>query len=239
MTVPRPARRPPPLLPDGFRALCLALVALTASTACESWYYKTMKKFGVEKRDILVRRIKDARKSQVDAKEEFASALDRFRSVVEVDGGSLEEKYDQLNKALERAEDRARNVHERVAAVRNVSDDLFSEWTKELGQYSDRSLRAESERELQATKRKADALTKAMGAAERRLDPVLQPLRDRVLFLKHNLNAQAIGALTKELAGVQANVDVLVTELDKSIAEADAFIKEMDAGGGEAPPAPR
>jgi hypothetical protein len=57
---------------------------------------------------------------------------------------------------------------------------------------------------------------------------VLKPLRDRVLFLKHNLNARALGALTKELDGVSGEVDALVADLQKSIAEADAFIADME-----------
>jgi hypothetical protein len=65
---------------------------------------------------------------------------------------------------------------------------------------------------------------------------VLQPLRDRVLFLKHNLNAKALGALTKELTAVEGNVDSLLEDLRVSIAEADAYLAEMEkeqaAGSG-------
>jgi hypothetical protein len=67
-----------------------------------------------------------------------------------------------------------------------------------------------------------------MSRAQKRVEPVLQPLRDRVLFLKHNLNARALGALTKELDGVSENVEALIADLQRSIAEADAFLAEMD-----------
>ena len=55
-----------------------------------------------------------------------------------------------------------------------------------------------------------------------------------MLFLKHNLNARALGALTRELGTVRTGVDELVADMQKSIAEADAFIADMekaDAGG--------
>lgn len=208
--------------------VCLAIVTALAGAACERVYYGTMKKLGYEKRDILIGRVKDARKAQQEAQEEFTSALDRFRQVIEVDGGTLESKYDKLNGELERAEKRAREVKERVAKVKDVSDDLFREWNKELSQYSNRGMRAESERELQATRRRTEALIEAMRRSERRLEPVLQPLRDRVLFLKHNLNAKALGALTRELATVEGDVDSLVADLKSSIAEADAYLAEME-----------
>ena len=206
-----------------------AAAALLSLPGCDTIYYKTMKKFGVEKRDILVTRVRDAREAQQKGKEEFRSALERFKSVVETDGGTLEEKYNKLNKELERSEDRAKDIHERVKKVKDVADDLFDEWDKELGKYQDRQLRAESERELKETRRRAQSVIKAMEAADKRVDPVLQPLRDRVLFLKHNLNASAIGALDKELVALRTNVDALVADLESSIAEAEAFINQMDA----------
>ena len=58
---------------------------------------------------------------------------------------------------------------------------------------------------------------------------MLKPLPDRVLFLKHNLNAQAIGALDAELSTVRSDVDALVTDLDAAIAEADQFVASMAA----------
>jgi hypothetical protein len=197
-------------------------------SGCDRLYYGAMKRFGYEKRDILIGRVKDARKAQQEAQEEFKTALQRFREVVEVDGGTLEAKYEKLNGDLERAEKRAREVRERVDAVRDVSRDLFKEWEKELGQYSNRQMRAESERELRATRQRTEGLIAAMQRSEKRIDPVLRPLRDRVLFLKHNLNAKALGALTKELTAVESSVDGLVADLQASIAEADAYLAEME-----------
>jgi hypothetical protein len=212
------------------RLLTVGVVLLTAgvTAGCDRVYYGTMKRFGMEKRDILISRVREAREAQTDAQQEFTSALDRFRAVVEVDGGSLEEKYEQLDRELKRAEDRAKKVRDRVDAVRDVSKDLFREWEKELGQYSNRALKAESERELRETRTRTDRLIAAMQRSERKIGPVLQPLRDRVLFLKHNLNARALGALTKELASVESNVDALVADLKSSIAEADAYLKVME-----------
>ena len=66
-----------------------------------------------------------------------------------------------------------------------------------------------------------------MKAAEGKLEPVLVPLRDQVLFMKHNLNARAIVGLSGELSRVQVNVDRLVRDMDAAIAEADRFIATL------------
>ena len=56
---------------------------------------------------------------------------------------------------------------------------------------------------------------------------VLAAFRDQVLFLKHNLNAQAIASLETELASVRTDVSSLLKAMEVSIAEANAFIKDM------------
>lgn len=223
------------------RGLLLLLVAAVATlgAGCDAIYYRAMKKLGKEKRDILVSRVKAARESQAEGQEEFKSALERFQAIVQVDGGSLEDKYTKLNGELERIEDRAKSVKDRIDAVRDVSKDLFKEWNNELGKYSDRQLRAESERELRETRRRTDALIASMARAQTRIEPVLRPLRDRVLFLKHNLNARALGSLTRELDTVRTGVDELVADMQRSIADADAFIATMEKENAAADAATR
>lgn len=203
----------------------------TSTASCDRWYYGTMKKFGMEKRDILVKRVREARETQQEVREEFKTALERFKTVIEVEGGPLEEKYEKLDKQLKRAEDRAKDVDDRIKSIRDVSEDLLKEWDKELKQYSDRRLRSESERELGETRKRCAALIDSMVRAQKKIDPVMRPLRDRVLFLKHNLNAQAIGAIDAELLKVRTDVDALVADLEASIAEAEQFIKDMDTAG--------
>jgi Skp family chaperone for outer membrane proteins len=202
-------------------ASCLLL------TSCQSAYYAAAEKFGYAKRDILVSRVESARDSQVTARDEITDALAEFRKVVAVDGGELEARYDALARQLGNSERAADDVRRRVAAVDDVAEALFREWQAELGQYSDATLRAKSERQLRATRGRYDQLMAAMRRAESRLDPALRPLRDQVLFLKHNLNARAVAGLKTEVAQVDAEVTRLVKDLDRAIAEADRFIRAL------------
>jgi hypothetical protein len=47
--------------------------------------------------------------------------------------------------------------------------------------------------------------------------------------MKHNLNARAIAGLSDELISVQTNVDNLVRDMERAIAQADAFIASLQA----------
>jgi septal ring factor EnvC (AmiA/AmiB activator) len=207
----------------------LAVVVLSAPliAGCQAAMYSALESIGIEKRDVLVKRVSDARDAQESAKDQFASALDQFRSVVKVDGGELERTYDRLNSEYERSRTRAEAVAARIDAVEQVAEDLFADWVDELDEYSDASLRRDSERLLNDTKRRYAVLIKTMQRAESSMDPVLEIFQDQVLALKHNLNAQAIGSLRNELASIEKQTAALMKDMERSIAEANQFITSM------------
>ena len=151
-----------------------------------------------------------AQESQTEAKEQFASALEQFSSVVNFDGGSLEDRYNALNSEFEKSEARAEDVSKRIDSVQSVAEALFDEWEDELDAYSSQNLRRQSERQLKNTNRKYEGLISAMRKAEERIDPVLDAFRDNVLYLKHNLNARAVSALKGELVTVEQDVACLL-----------------------------
>lgn len=206
----------------------MLLPIVTLCVGCQTAYYETMERLGVHKRDILVDRIEEARDDQQAVKEEFASALEEFTAVVEFDGGTLEEHYKRLNNSLERSESRADAVRNSIKDVERVAEALFTEWETELGQYNSDELRRKSAAQLNDTRERYATLMRAMYQAESKLEPVLVPFRDQVLFLKHNLNAQAIASLKNELASIETDVSELIRDIEISINEANTFINELD-----------
>lgn len=207
------------------RTLLLGLVILASSLgACRSAYYGAMERFGIEKRDILVSRVEDAQQAQVDGQEQFVNALEQFRSVIAFEGGELESVYNRLNSEFERSEAAATRIRDRIQAVERVADDLFDEWEDELRLYNDQNLRRESERQLEATRDRYARLIDAMNRAEQTLDPVLDNLRDNVLYLRHNLNARAVASIRGELDVINTDVDRLIAAMQEAIAESERFI---------------
>ena len=180
-----------------------------------------------EPRDILVDRVEDARDVQTETTEEFKSALEKFRSVVHFDGGDLEKKFNTLSSALERSEDAAKKIESRVDKVVDASNTLLEEWSEELKDYHDPALRQKAASQFDRTRDQATRLIAAMRKAQSKTEPVLAAFRDQVLFLKHNLNMQAITALSEETATIESNVAELIRDMEASIAEANAFIDAM------------
>jgi Skp family chaperone for outer membrane proteins len=205
----------------------LPVLFLGLLAGCSSVYYGALEKIGYAKRDVLVDRVADTQKAQTAAKEQFESALQHFLAVTKADVGDLQRKYDDMNREFTRSESRAKEVRDRIGAVEDVAEALFSEWKQELKQYSSASLRAESQRQLDATRRRYDDLLRLMRRAADRMEPVLSTFRDQVLFLKHNLNARAIASLDSTNRALEADISRLVADMEASIREAESFVKEL------------
>ncbi|MFT3784390.1 MAG: DUF2959 domain-containing protein [Nibricoccus sp.] len=208
------------------KTACFILIGVFLG-GCSGVYYDTMEKIGYAKREILADRIVEARKAQDKAKTQFADALHQFLAITQVQTGDLGKKYEKLNAEFKKSETRAADVNDRIAKVEDVADALFKEWHNELKQYSDRNLREQSERQYEDTRQRYHDLLKTMKAAAKRMDPILAKFRDQVLFLKHNLNAQAVAGLSSTAKGLEADVTKLISEMENSISEADAFIRSM------------
>lgn len=198
--------------------------SMLALSGCSSAYYGAMEKLGYEKRDILVDRVEQASDAQGDAQETFQSALEQFQQVIGTPESELNSVYQDINSAFEDSQAAAKRVSDRIDQVEKVAEDLFDEWEKELDAYSNANLRRQSEQQLNDTRRQYNALVRQMRQVESRMQPVLTAFQDQVLYLKHNLNAQAIGALKGELGRMESDVTSLIKNMQQSIAESEAFI---------------
>lgn len=206
-------------------ALVLSIFTLTG---CQSAYYSAMEQVGYHKRDIMVDRVEDAKESQQDAQEEFTSALEALSSLTNFNGGDLESMYNKINDKYQDSEKAAQNVSDRISAIEDVSDALFAEWQEELNLYTSAALRRSSEQKLRETKSSYQTMLSAMKRAEKKMDPVLNTLRDNTLYLKHNLNASAVGSLQGEFMSLEKDIAFAIKQMNAAIEESDKFLAQLN-----------
>ncbi|HSG52109.1 MAG TPA: DUF2959 domain-containing protein [Rheinheimera sp.] len=206
----------------------LALVPiLFCLTACQSAYYSAMEKVGVHKRDILSDRVEEAQQSQQDAQQQFKSALEQFSTLIKFDGGDLQRVYEATDSEYQACSKAAEDVSARINSIESVADALFDEWQDELDQYSNARLKQDSAKKLADTKRQYSSLLKSMRKAEQSMQPVLSSLKDNTLYLKHNLNAKAIGALKGEFSSVQRDISRLIGDMNTAIKQSEQFLATL------------
>ena len=207
--------------------LLAIVMSIFTLTGCQSAYYSAMEQVGYHKRDIMVDRVEDAKESQQDAQQEFTSALEALSALTNFDGGELETVYNQINDKYQDSEKAAQEGSDRIAAIEDVSDALFAEWKSELDLYTSSKLRRASEQKLKETQRSYTTMLAAMKRAEDKMTPVLNTLRDNTLYLKHNLNASAIGALQGEFTSLEQDIQYAIKQMNAAIAESDKFLQKL------------
>lgn len=207
--------------------LAAALIAPLGPIGCASTTIKVKESLGIAKREQLVSEVRDARNTQQQAKDQFASTLQEFKAITGYTGGDLERRYNRLKTQADRSKARADAVRSKIQSVERIANAMFREWDQELEQYSSETLRAASAEQLAVTRQRYRQLMEAMRNAESRMNPVLAAFDDQILFLKHNLNARAIASLQGTVVELETEIDQLIREMNASIDEANSFIQGM------------
>jgi hypothetical protein len=205
----------------------LLLIAL-ASTGCRSSYYSVMETFGKHKRDLLRDALEDASEENQKATEQFKDALTQLKELTGFDGGDLEQQYNAFKSDYEGCRDRSTAVRGRIEKVDRVAQDLFAEWKRELKEIQNAQLRGRSQSKLTETRARYQQVHAALTRSEATLEPVLSQMKDYVLYLKHNLNARAVGSIKDEALEIENEIGKLIAEMTRSIQETEGFLKVLD-----------
>lgn len=113
--------------------------------------------------------------------------------------------------------------------MNKIASDLFREWKAEADSMSNSSLRNRSLEQREKTINRFADLKNSLQRSEQQMNPVLEQMKEYVLFLKHNLNSQSIGSLREETRDIKLGMDRLTDTMTSSISEMDSFLKSFSA----------
>ena len=211
-----------------------ASLFLSGCQTMQSAYDSTREMLGIQKRDIMLGEVEDARQSLEEVKAQVQTAMEKFSTVLNSKEGKLEEKYKTLKSEYEKTEKKAGDIQKSIDSVIRAAESLFAEWEAELNQYHSENLRSGSEQRMQEAKNQNTQFINAMTLANEKAGPVLAAFSDLVLFSRHNLNSESAESLMIELDAAVEKVASFIQEIDASIGEADAFVNLL-AGSEPAP----
>ena len=213
------------ILPFALRTL--SLFTLVGALACSSTYYSAWEKLGYEKRDLLRSAITKTRKDEVETVEQFKDALEALQAAYGTKSTDLERFYTRLKGEYEASESKATALKGRVNALNKIANDLFREWKNEAESITTDSLRERSLAQREKTMDRFAQLRRSLLNSEKQMNPVLAQMKEYVLFLKHNLNAQSIGSLREETRDIQLGKNRLTDTMSSSINEMDSFLESF------------
>ncbi len=190
--------------------------------------YSAYEVIGVEKRDLFKKEVKNVKDAQENTQEDFTDALEKLQAVYKVDGGKLEKAYKSLDSSYKDAEESVTEVKNNIKKLEVLSSDLFNEWEKEIKEISSRDLRIKSSESLLNTQKKYNSFHASLKKSEAKMAPVLTRLKDQTLFMKHNLNAKVVAGLKTESDKIQNDINILIKDMNESIAKADEMIKDLE-----------
>ena len=204
------------------------VLTILAGAGCQTSYYAVMESFGKHKRDLLKQSLNDANTEQKEASEQFKDTLTQLQELTGADGGELQQRYNGFKDNYERSVSMADDVTGRIGKVERLAADLFSEWEGEIEEINSPTLKRNSRSKLMETQVRYQKLYTSLVRAEASMPPVLSQMKDYVLYLKHNLNAQAIGSLKDEALNIEQEIGQLISDMNSSIAETESFIELLD-----------
>lgn len=207
--------------------LYTVLLAFTL-TGCQTMYNRTMENvFGYEKRELLKRSVRSVKAGQEKTQSQFQDTLEQVKALYGYDGGNLERMYRQLKAAYERSSAQAESLKERIRHMDDIADAMFAEWKEEADRFSNEAFRKDSRRKYEKTRDRYQKLANSAREAAAAMDPVLRQLDDHVLYLKHNLNADALAAFKGEAAAIETDIETVIRRMNDAIGRADAFIEAL------------
>lgn len=203
--------------------------ALTFSFVnCTKLYYSTWEAFGKQKRDLLRDQVEGLAKDQQAVNDEFKDALSKLRSLYGSPHTELAAAYDQLEGDFDDAKAKSDALSHRIDKVESIAQDLFAEWDGEIGKLKTPKYKEDSRQKLKLTRQRFAKLQTSMHKAKKDLAPVLGSLEEQVLYLKHNLNAQALGSIQGEVRAIEGDYKSLTSSMQKAISESQSFLKSLN-----------
>ena len=211
------------LLTTSPRTVAAGVTALALATVvgCSS----TKQKVGLADVDSLVARVEQVQMETELSKEAVYDAILKMQPVFASNfSGDSAEAFAAFADATTRCQSQANDLRAHVAPMRAASDTVFDVWTVKLEEFSNPKMRARSLARLESTRERYMEVQTAAVAAQESFDEINRRLRDIVLFLGHDFNAESVQDITEEAMQVRDQARSLGMVFDDCMAAASDYV---------------
>ena len=204
-----------------------ALLVMLALLATIPGVVQAQQSPGFKQTDKLISK-SQATISQIrSTKLQTETTLGGYNAIIEGKVPDNRKAYKALVKDIQKCENQADKVGNRIVAMQTAASTYFSDWEASIATITSDDLRAKSEMRLKETRASYDEILKAAQKAGDEFTPFITNLHDQVTFLGHDLNPSAIADLTDEAAKLNAKGDKVFSAVDDTIEVATKYTNSL------------
>jgi septal ring factor EnvC (AmiA/AmiB activator) len=182
---------------------------------------------GFKQTDKLISKSQDTITSIRSTKYQVESTLEGYNAIIDGKVPNNRKAYKTLVKDIQKCENQADKVGDRIVAMQTAASTYFSDWETSIAGITSDELRAKSEMRLKETRANYDEILKAAQKAGDEFKPFITNLHDQVTFLGHDLNPSAIADLKDEAAKLNSKGDKVFSAVDGTIEVASKYTNSL------------
>lgn len=182
---------------------------------------------GHKQTDKLINKSNDTIAAIRSTKMQTEETLAGYNAIIEGKVPDNRKAYKKLTKDIQKCENQADKVGDRVVAMQEAASTYFSNWEASIASITSDDLRAKGEARLKETQANYDEILKAAQKAGDEFKPFITNLHDQVTFLGHDLNPSAIADLQDEAAALNKKGDKVFEAVDGTIEVATKYTNSL------------
>ena len=190
------------------RSLLLAGLALAA--ACSAPPTE-----GQKKMSQLSEAMQKLDSALMASKTDLQKTLEAHDMLVSNVDGELSDNFSRFRGAIERCSERQQQIATLLDTISTTSTSYFAGWEADVDRIDNADLRQRSEERLVKTRERLEEVQTHLSSMRTAFAPILQTLRDHMLFLSNDLTIDAAASLAKDSNKLRSEVGTLTTELEK------------------------
>ncbi len=201
-------------------AIALGLgLALSAGTQDE----------GHKRTDEHIEKIERASDEMKDLRKHLDKVFEAYHKTLREGTDKRRSSYNELVKALERCEEKTKELRKRHEEMDKQAEEYFKRWKNSVKDIKNADLEQRSEGRLETTRRRYREVSESWKGMREDYEPVLAELRDQIVYLGHDLNEDAVLSLKEDAAELEELASALFRSMEGFGSTADEYISGLES----------
>ena len=159
-----------------------------------------------------------ARDSFGQLKTELGSTVALYNTLIAGEAKKPESTYKKLTQAIAKSEKAVSKSNGSVEKMQKQAGKVFSEWEKELASYQNEQLKELSVQQLDASKKRHEAMTEKMMSVVEACNSLMVSFNEQATFMARDLSPEAMATLQGPAEELNGMAEEVIAQIDAALA---------------------